>query len=604
VRHSGGRGDLPVRASHEFGSRQQGKQDLEAGGLKSTAAFEGQSLVGTALALDEDQDRRLIQERVARRVDELDSLDPQGVGQRRRHVVCHKKGNAAVGSQLMDDGPKRSRAQAALHLGDVAESTPAEPETDRGVRAMVTAPRFRPQNLELQAERLHRLDRVGKKALLGVLSFVHQKSLSTRRGQMSIVDSRASGFRCDAFRNRPKAARRVRQVRHTEPVMSRDLSLLERHFRHWREEGLLSAELESSLRESSGQLVNRATSTVVRTALGGLGGGLLLAGLILVVAENWEALHRSLKLGGWALLQLAFLLCAHQLGRARPGRPALAEAMSFVSGGWMLAGIALVSQIYQLDSRPPNGIWLWLALVLPAAWLLERRAVAAVVFIALVWGFALETGQIDSIFRADRGDGPWIWIGIPLLAAGLASFLPTSARFLREWTGLWTFVAGNVFLLVLGASQDLDRSDLGRGWWLAGAGVLLGIAIPDQCLSRAWDSLTSRLVVASTFLPWILLGSRYDAGLILDELAVGLAWIVQLVIAILAIRAGARRGSESWVNLGYLALLAGILTRYFDFFGDYLEGGIALALTGTLLLFILYTLEKARRRTVRGAVPA
>jgi hypothetical protein len=73
----------------------------------------------------------------------------------------------------MDDGPKRSRAQPALHLGDVAESTPAEPETDRGVCAMVTVPRFRPQNLELQAERLHRLDCVGKKALLGVLSFVH-----------------------------------------------------------------------------------------------------------------------------------------------------------------------------------------------------------------------------------------------------------------------------------------------------------------------------------------------------------------------------------------------------------------------------------------------
>jgi len=303
--------------------------------------------------------------------------------------------------------------------------------------------------------------------------------------------------------------------------MSRDLKLLERHLRHWREEGLLSAELESSLRQSSGQLVKRATGTIVRTALAGLGGGLLLAGLILIVAENWEALHRSLKLGGWALLQLAFLVSAHQLTRAWPDRPALAEAMSFVAGGWMLGGIALVSQIYQLDSRPPNGIWLWLVLVLPAAWLLERRAVAALVFIALVWGLALEAGQIDSIFRTDRVDGPWIWIGIPLLAAGLTSFLPASARFLREWTGFWTFVAGNFFLLVLGANQDLDRSDLARGWWLAGAGILLGVAIPDRCLSRAWDSLTGRLLLASTFLPWILLGSRYDPGVILDELAVG-----------------------------------------------------------------------------------
>jgi uncharacterized membrane protein len=70
------------------------------------------------------------------------------------------------------------------------------------------------------------------------------------------------------------------------------------------------------------------------------------------------------------------------------------------------------------------------------------------------------------------------------------------------------------------------------------------------------------------------------------------------VIAVLTIRAGARRGSESWVNLGYLALLAGHLTRYFDFFGDYLQGGAALALTGVLLLFVLYALEKARRRTL------
>jgi uncharacterized membrane protein len=96
----------------------------------------------------------------------------------------------------------------------------------------------------------------------------------------------------------------------------------------------------------------------------------------------------------------------------------------------------------------------------------------------------------------------------------------------------------------------------------------------------------------------VLLGSQYDSGSWLDRVAVGIAWIVQLAVAVLVIRAGARSGSESWVNLGYLALLAGILTRYFDFFGDFLEGGAALALTGLLVLFVLYALEKARRRTL------
>lgn len=100
--------------------------------------------------------------------------------------------------------------------------------------------------------------------------------------------------------------------------MSRDLKLLERHFRQWRQDGLVTAELESALRKSSGELQQRSTSSVVRTALAGLGGGLLLAGLILIVAENWEALHRGVKLGAWAALQVAFLLVAYHLGRVPP----------------------------------------------------------------------------------------------------------------------------------------------------------------------------------------------------------------------------------------------------------------------------------------------
>jgi hypothetical protein len=51
-------------------------------------------------------------------------------------------------------------------------------------------------------------------------------------------------------------------------------------------------------------------------------------------------------------------------------------------------------------------------------------------------------------------------------------------------------------------------------------------------------------------------------------------------------------------------LLAGILTRYFDFFGDFLEGGVALVLTGVLVLFTLYALERARRRTLRRQASA
>jgi uncharacterized membrane protein len=384
--------------------------------------------------------------------------------------------------------------------------------------------------------------------------------------------------------------------------MSRDLKALDKHLCHWRGQGLVDAELEARLRASSAELDRSGVSTVLRTTLALLGGALVLAGLTLVVAENWMVLHRGVKLTGWAVFLAAFLAASDEAARRFTDRAALAEAFALAAGGWVLAGIALVSQIYHLDSRPPNGIWLWVALVLPAAWLLERRATAAVLFAGLVAGLALEVGERDSVFHASTVEGPWAWLAIPLLAGIAVSFLPHPWPGLRAWLGAWTFVAGQVFLLVVGALQELDRSDLGRAAILVALGLLAALALPRRVLP--WDPLTSRLVVAATLLPWSIMGEQYEKGAIVDGVAVGAAWIVQVAVAILVIRAGARTASRAWVNLGYVAVLAGVVVRYFDFFGDFLEGGAALALTGVMLLFIVFALEKARRRTLHAEVAA
>lgn len=384
--------------------------------------------------------------------------------------------------------------------------------------------------------------------------------------------------------------------------MSRDLEALDKHFRHWRQQGLVDAEMEARLRKASEDLDRSAAGGVVRTAVALLGGVLVLAGLTLVVAENWMLLHRGVKLAGWAILLVALLAASELAARRFPDRRALAEALALAAGGWVLTGIALVAQIYHLDSRPPNGLWLWLALVLPAAWLLDRRATAFVLFAALVSALALEVGEADSIFHADSVEGPWLWLAIPFLAGVAVSFVPHPWTGLRGWVGAWTFFASQSLLLILGASGEMDETDLGRSAVVVAAGLVAALAVPRRVLP--WDALTSRLVIAGTLLPWSLLGRQYDKGAVVDIFAVGVSWIVQLAIAILVIRAGARMGSRTWVNLGYVAVLAGLVVRYFDFFGDFLEGGAALVLTGLMLLSVVYALEKARRRTLLAEAPA
>jgi uncharacterized membrane protein len=380
--------------------------------------------------------------------------------------------------------------------------------------------------------------------------------------------------------------------------MARDSRVLERHLRHWRDRGLVTAELEARLREASAEIAPAETGNVVRRALALLGGGLLLAGLALIVAEHWAAIPRLGKLAGWAAVQVLLLLAADALGRRFADRRFLAEALTLASCGWVFAGIGLVSELYHLTSRPANGFWLWLVLLLPAAFLLERRAVSASAFVALLLALGAETIAGDSWFHARDAEGPWLVLALPLLAAGLASLLPGGLAWLRGWLGGWLVVVGAFCLLVLGADQHMDRSDLGHAWALAAPGLLIGLAWPRRVLPEAWDAGTARGVILLTLLPWALLGARFDAGRTLDEAAIVVAWLAQLAVAVLVIRAGARAASPAFVNLGYLALLAGIVTRYFDFFGDNLEGGLALVLSGALLLFVLFALEKARRRTL------
>jgi hypothetical protein len=80
VRHSSSSGNLAVRASHELGPCEEGKENLQARRLKRSAALRVGSQISGALTLHEYHEGWLIQEGVAGGIDKLDALGPQRVG--------------------------------------------------------------------------------------------------------------------------------------------------------------------------------------------------------------------------------------------------------------------------------------------------------------------------------------------------------------------------------------------------------------------------------------------------------------------------------------------------------------------------------------------
>ncbi len=138
----------------------------------------------------------------------------------------------------------------------------------------------------------------------------------------------------------------------------------------------------------------RATSS--SRILSIIGAVLVSAGIILLIASNWDAIPRLVKLAGG----LALLGGAHAGGWfvGRDGRhPRVAEALHLIGSVMFLANIALVGQIYHLSSRTPNAILLWLLGIAPLAWILRSKAQHILTLGVLALWLGLELNERDSL---------------------------------------------------------------------------------------------------------------------------------------------------------------------------------------------------------------
>jgi len=139
-----------------------------------------------------------------------------------------------------------------------------------------------------------------------------------------------------------------------------------------------------------------------RSLLSALGAVIFGLGVILLVAYNWQAMHRFAKLA----LLLGALAAAHlgALWLRRSGRHSAAEGLHALGSVLFGAAIWLVAQVYHIEGHYPNAFLVWGLGTLALAWALPSatQALLAVVLV-LTW-------QVSELFDFhSRLDSlPWL----------------------------------------------------------------------------------------------------------------------------------------------------------------------------------------------------
>lgn len=357
--------------------------------------------------------------------------------------------------------------------------------------------------------------------------------------------------------------------------------------------------------------------------LGWLGGTVTALGVVLLVAANWDQIPDGVKIVGFLLL----LGATHGLGLwiRYTGRPLAntADALNFTGAALFIAGVGLIAQIYHLNARPPNGVFMWLLAIAPLAVLLRSGPITALTLFALaVWvhmegSFPASPLQMPRYFTGQL----MVELGLGVGLVGFSAFCRHAAEpvvgvmraigvlllfyslyamgFYRHFSRVTT--SGSIVLPVamlgfgaVGLALGAARFDTASVWLRRRLVVLLAVVlgVGAACLLADVGVLPRGRDLQFFNFGWY---RHYDLAEWILSLA---AWVVWFCLAGWCVAFGTKTGRKDYVNIGVLAVGLGVMTRFFDLIGSMAETGTLFVVGGLVLLVTGWATEKWRRRLI------
>jgi hypothetical protein len=179
-----------------------------------------------------------------------------------------------------------------------------------------------------------------------------------------------------------------------------------------------------------------------------LGALLVGAGVILLVAHNWDFLGRSVRCAiAFAPLLLSQALAVFVLLR-RNGSTPWRETAAILNVAAIGTAIALISQTYQIQGDFARFILVWMILALPIVYLFRTSVGLSAYFVATaVWVLSSKHGEFFGFHANDL----WAWVLL-----GLA--VPVFVMLLRQnWNGYGTLLATTA--LAVACAFSLGQTD-------------------------------------------------------------------------------------------------------------------------------------------------
>lgn len=401
--------------------------------------------------------------------------------------------------------------------------------------------------------------------------------------------------------------------------------------------GVLTAETADKLRAYYGEIKEGSKSRIALITFGVLGALLVGAGIILLLAHNWNELSRATRtVLSFAPLLIGQLLAGWTLVRKSesvPWREGTAIFLMLAIG----ASISLIAQTYHISDDPGKFLLTWMLLALPLVYLLTATAPAifylwgitawagvrqyeaghafffwplatliipyfwqtvkenryGIRAIVLGWGISLSLCIATGIVLEGAMPGLWIVVYSGLFAA---LFLVGNSYF-DEAPTLWqrpfqTFGSAGIAVLAFLLTYKWPWERIGWAHYRTGAEFHSAAAIFDYVLAAAFVLVTLYFLFLQMrhwqlttllfgMMPIIaIIGYVITAASSSEAFSLILFNLYLFALGLVTTIAGIRNSQLGTVNAGMLVLAALIVARFFDSDLGFAIRGVAFILVG------------------------
>jgi uncharacterized membrane protein len=359
-----------------------------------------------------------------------------------------------------------------------------------------------------------------------------------------------------------------------------------------------------------------------------IGAVLIAAGIVLLIAAHWNEIPRGVKIASGLLLMLGFHAGGWWLSTLRSspatedGREVqgkyrkTGEALHLIGSCLFLANIALIGQIYNIVSRPPNAFLLWWIGIAALPWLLRSKAQHILLLLAFGIWFGLEVNERGGLIYCGSDERQvllYALLGLVYLGAGYCLRRATFSEFagVTEKLGLLAFL---IFIYPLTWKEFFGRWDNSeiQQWFfpaLAVFALLLLVAGFKNltALTRQWRwTWFAALLGMVVFMASVWFGCwQLDHAGESRHYFWGESWsylvgsLALFVFCLLQIQIGIQERSQFLVNLGVVFIALDIIAAYCDLFGSMARTGLMFILSGVFLILFAVFLEKKRRALMK-----